>query len=66
MSNPKAKRIFRFVSIRQGIPFSIRVIVMADMLAFRASSALLIMRDSLVFLRWFLFNFLTLLWVGFD
>ena len=41
--------IFRFVSIRQSIPFSILEIVIGETLAFLESSALLIMRDSLIF-----------------
>jgi hypothetical protein len=51
---PSAKRILRFVSIRQGIPCSMRVIVMGETLASLASSDLLIKRDSRTFLRRFL------------
>jgi len=55
MLYPKAKRIFLFVSTLQGIPRSIRVIVKGDILAFAASSDLLIMRDSLICCKKFLF-----------
>jgi len=41
--------IFRFVSIRQSNPFSIREIVMGETFAFLESSALLIIKDSLIF-----------------
>jgi len=40
--------IFRFVSILHGFPCSIRVRVSTDNFAFLASSALLIIRDSLI------------------
>jgi hypothetical protein len=46
--NPKAKRIFRFVSTLQGLPCSILVRVSDDIFDFLASSALLIMKDSLI------------------
>ena len=53
----KPKRILPFVSIRQGIPFSIRVTVMGETPAFRASSVLLIIRDSrFSFKRFFLIS----------
>jgi len=55
MFNPKAKRIFRFVSILEGIPFSIRAMVMGDIFALRASSVLLIIKDSLTSLKELLF-----------
>ena len=63
--NPKAKRIFRLVSILHGIPFSIRLMVTGDMLAFLESSALLIRRDSLIFFKEFFLIFWTLrkVWV---
>ena len=51
---PKAKTIFRFVSNLHDIPFSIRVIVRGETLALLESSALLIIKDSLIFLRLFL------------
>ena len=47
--------ILRFVSMRHGNPFSIRVIVIGDIFAARASSDLLISRASLVFLNAFSF-----------
>ena len=47
--------ILRFVSMRHGNPFSIRVIVIGDICAARASSDLLINRASLVFLNVFSF-----------
>ena len=47
--------ILRFVSMRHGNPFSIRVIVIGDIFAARASSDLLINRASLVFLNGFSF-----------
>ena len=50
----KAKITFRFVSILHCLPCSIRVIVIGDILAFLASSVLLIMRDSLISFRGFL------------
>jgi len=53
--NPKAKTIFRFVSILHGSPRSIRVMVRGEMLAFLESSALLIIRDSLISFKLFLF-----------
>lgn len=46
--------IFRFVSIRQGIPFSILEIVIGETFAFLANSDLFIMSDSLISLREFL------------
>ena len=52
--NPKAKTIFRFVSGLHDIPFSIRVMVSGEILALLESSALLIIKDSLIFLRLFL------------
>jgi hypothetical protein len=52
--NPKAKTIFRFVSDLHDIPFSIRVMVRGEILALLESSALLIIKDSLIFLRLFL------------
>jgi hypothetical protein len=51
---PNARIILRFVSILQGMPCSIRVMVIGDMLAFLASSALLIIRDSLISFNKFL------------
>jgi hypothetical protein len=48
---PSANKIFRCVCIRHGMPFSIRAIVMGDTFALRASSVLLISRDSLAFLN---------------
>ena len=57
--NPKAKTIFRFVSDLHDIPFSIRVMVRGEILALLESSALLIINDSLIFLRLFLL-------IGFD
>jgi len=48
---PRAKRIFRLVSTRHGKCFSMRDIVIGETLAFLASSALLIMRDSLIFFK---------------
>jgi hypothetical protein len=47
--------ILRFVSMRHGNPFSIRVIVIGEIFAARASSDLLISRASLVFLNAFSF-----------
>ena len=47
--------ILRFVSMRHGNPFSMRVIVIGDIFAARASSDLLINRASLVFLNVFCF-----------
>ena len=41
--------IFRLVSIRQSNPFSMREIVMGETFAFLESSALLIIKDSLIF-----------------
>ena len=52
--NPKAKTIFRFVSILHGSPRSIRVMVRGETLASLESSALLIIRDSLISFRLFL------------
>ncbi len=49
--NPNAKRIFLCVSNLQGMPDSIRVIVIGDTPAFLVSSALLIMMDSRCCLR---------------
>ena len=43
---PNANRIFRFVSILHGSPFSILDIVMGETFASLANSALLIRRDS--------------------
>jgi hypothetical protein len=54
---PKAKTIFRFVSILHGSPRSIRVMVRGEMLASLESSALLIIRDSLISFRLFLLIF---------
>ena len=51
---PKAKIIFRCVSILHGIPFTIRVMVMVETFACLASSVLLSIRDSWIFLRLFL------------
>ena len=48
---PNANKILRWVSIRHGMPFSMRAIVMGDTLAFRASSVLLISKDSLTFFK---------------
>ena len=45
---PKAKRIFRFVPILQGLPSSIRERVRVEMFDFLANSALLIIKDSLI------------------
>jgi hypothetical protein len=53
--NPKPKTILRFVSDLHDIPFSIRVMVRREMLALLESSALLIIIDSLISLRLFLF-----------
>ena len=50
----RAWRIFRLVSNRQGIPFSIRSMVNGETFAFLASSALLIITDSLIFFKLFL------------
>ena len=50
----KAKTTFCFVSILHCLPCSIRVMVVCDILAFLASSALLIIRYSLIFLKEFL------------
>ena len=47
--------ILRLVSMRHGKPFSIRVIVIGETSAARASSALLISRASLVFFNVFSF-----------
>lgn len=47
-SNPSARMILRMVSIRQGIPLSIRAMVIGETFAALASSALLISKDSLV------------------
>jgi len=52
--SPKAKTIFRFVSGLHVIPLSIRVMVRGEILALLESSALLIIKDSLIFLRLFL------------
>jgi hypothetical protein len=52
--NPKAKTIFRFVSGLHDIPFSIRVMVRGEIWALLESSALLIIKDSLISLRLFL------------
>ena len=51
---PKAKIIFRCVSILHGMPCSIRETVMGDIPAFLASSVLLISKDSLIFFNRFL------------
>jgi len=56
--NPKAKRIFRFVSILQGLPCSILVMVSDDIFDFLASSVLLIMKDSLNSFKEFVLIFL--------
>ena len=45
---PKAKRIFRFVAIRQGLPCSILARVNVDIFDFLANSVLPIMKDSLI------------------
>ncbi len=50
----KAKLSFRTVLVLHDMPCSIRVMVLIDILAFLASSALLIIRDSLTFLKEFL------------
>ena len=55
--NPRPKTIFRFVSILHGSPRSIRVMVRGEMLASLESSALLIIRDSLISFRLFLLIF---------
>ena len=47
--------ILRFVSMRQGMPFSMRVIVIGETSAARASSALLINLASLVSFKQFWF-----------
>jgi len=52
--NPSASRILRCVSIRQGMPFSIREIVIGESSACLASSVLLIRSDSRTVLRLFL------------
>ena len=52
--------IFRFVFILLGFPCSIRVRVIDDIFAFLASSVLLIIKDSLISLKWFVFIFLVL------
>lgn len=52
--SPSANKIFRWVSIRQGMPLSIREIVIGEILACLASSVLLIRRDSRTDLRLFL------------
>ena len=57
---PKAKTIFRFVSILHGLPRSIRVMVRGEMSAFLESSALLINKDSLISLKEFFSIFLTI------
>ena len=46
--------ILRFVSIRHCIPFSMREIVIGETFAFLESSALLIIKDSLIFFTRFL------------
>ena len=51
--SPRPITILRFVSGLHDIPFSIRVMVRAEMLAVLDSSALLIIKDSLIFLRLF-------------
>jgi len=48
---PKAKIILRWVSIRHGMPFSMRAMVIGDTSAFLASSVLLISKDSLTFFK---------------
>ena len=53
--------ILRLVSMRHGIPFSIRPIVIGERLAFLASSDLLIRNDSRIFFKEFLLIFLTLI-----
>ena len=55
--SPKAKTIFRFVSILHGSPRSIRVMVRGETLASLDSSALLIIRDSLISFKLFLLIF---------
>jgi len=50
---PSARRILRLVSIRQGMPFSILVMVIGETCAFLASSALLINIDSRVSFKLF-------------
>lgn len=52
--NPSANRILRCVSIRHGIPFSIREIVIGESSACLASSVLLMRSDSRTVLRLFL------------
>jgi len=49
--------IFRCVFILLGFPCSIRVRVIDDIFAFLASSVLLIIKDSLISLKWFVFIF---------
>jgi hypothetical protein len=55
--NPKAKRIFRFVSTLQGLPCSILVRVSDDIFDFLESSVLLIMKDSLISFKEFVLIF---------
>ncbi len=52
--NPSASRILRCVSIRHGMPFSMREIVIGDSSACLASSVLLMRSDSRTVLRLFL------------
>ena len=60
MFNPKAKRIFRFVSILQDLPCSILIRVPTDKSAFLASSDLPNKKDSLISFKWFVIIFLVL------
>ena len=52
---PKAIIIFLLVSRRHSCPFSIRSMVWTETFAIRASSALLIICNSLIFFTWLLF-----------
>jgi len=52
--NPSASKILRWVSIRHGMPFSMREIVIGESSACLASSVLLIRSDSRTVLRLFL------------
>ena len=56
--------ILRLVSIRQSNPFSIREMVMGETFAFLESSALLIIKDSLIFFTEFfvILDYSLLLW----